>query len=266
MSIDHVIDYDCIPKKLYTPMGLLARLKAKERAERIIKLYRDNGDNRPPKDMGFEMVRRASDGTEQVEVVVVQSLLDQSAALEKLHQHCLHCPANILGKPFGCYHYVNYPITRQAELWLLKQLPTPDQPLLFLLLQQVMQDLSLNTKLLKQIEAMRSNEGVYFETTEVFGKRYDEGMISTNHLFQLLFLPETIQPAYAALLLLLFNAIPRDLDAEQLMKLTPADPMNPPLLQIVDEPEDDGSLYMIKQFLMAVHRAHQLNVSLSLDV
>jgi hypothetical protein len=82
----------------------------------------------------------------------------------------------------------------------------------------------------------------------------------------LLFLPATIQPAYAALLMLLLGVIPRDMDAEVLMRLTPADPASPPRLLIRDDPADDESIYTIKQFLTAVHRAHSLNVSVSLDV
>lgn len=266
MSIDHVIDYPCTPKDTLTTPGLLARIKAGQRADSIIRLYRERGDNRPPAEMGFEMVRRAADGTEEVQVVIVQDLIDQSVALDSLKRHCAGCPANVSGKGFGCFNYVNYPISSKAEVWLLKRLPTPDEPLIFLLLQQTVQDLTADRVVADQLAGMRQRPGVYFESGEVLGRRYDETTITTNHLFQLLFLPESIQPAYAALLLLLLGVIPRQMDAESLMRLTPADPASPLPVLIRDEPADDESIHTIKHFLTAVHRAHSLNVSVSLDV
>src|SRR5438552_2470233 len=128
MGIDHVIDLDCAPKQTFSTDGILTRLKARERAGTILKLFRDNGDQRPPSEMGFEMVRRMSDGTEETQIVVVQDLLDDAAQLEPLSKHCVDCPANRLRQPFGCFGYINYPISRAAELWLLKQLPAPQEP------------------------------------------------------------------------------------------------------------------------------------------
>src|SRR5512144_1634169 len=121
MGIDHVIDWDCVPKQALTTPGLLTRLKARSRAEAIIQLHRDQGDQRPPTDMGFEMVRRTPDGKETVETVMVRDLLEEAALLEPLEIHCENCPANRAKRPFGCFDAINYPISQKAELWLLKQ-------------------------------------------------------------------------------------------------------------------------------------------------
>jgi hypothetical protein len=265
MGIDYVIDYECVPKRILGVAGLLAKLKARQRAQAVIQLYRDRGENRPPSAMGFEMVRRAADGSEEVQVIIVQDMLDEAAPLDDLKAHCTGCPANLLQRPYGCFNTVNYPISGRAELWLLTRLPTPDQPLLFLLVQQAAQDVALNTALTQQIAAMRAHPGVYFQSGEVLGRRYDELTISTNHLFQLLFLPESIQPAYGALLLLLLGAIPRDLDAQALMALTAGKPE--PALPFLLDPtaDDDHSVVAIKDFLRALHRAHHLGVGVSLD-
>lgn len=265
MGIDHVIDLDCVPKQTLTTMGLLAKLKARQRAQTMIKLYRDRGDFRPPTEIGFEMVSRAADGSEHTEVVVVQTLLDEAAALDGLEQHCAHCPANLSRRPFGCFNFINYPISQKAEIWLLRQLPVPDEPLIFLLVQQVMQDLMMQADVTAQVVQMRRNPGVYFESGELLGRQYEEFTINTNHLFQLLFLSPSIEPRYGALLLLLFGAVQRDMDAETLMKMTPADPANLLPLLLQTDPTDDESVYSIKLFLSAVHRAHSLNVTLSLD-
>ena len=115
MGIDYVIDWKCEPKIALSTPGILTRLKARDRAEAIIKLYRDNGDMRPPSEMGFELVRRTPDGEEETQVVIVQTLLDEIAPLDDLAYHCESCPANAARKAFGCYGSIGYPISRAAE-------------------------------------------------------------------------------------------------------------------------------------------------------
>jgi hypothetical protein len=262
MAIDHVIDWDCVPKQTLSTAGLLARMKARDRAETIIKLYRDHGDMRPPSEMGFEMVRRLPDGSEEAQVIVVQEMLDDAAPLQDLAIHCENCPANRLRKPFGCFDFVNYPISRAAELWLLKQLPTPDEPLVFLLLRQTLEDFNFNAETVAQ---MRTRPGVFFESADRFARSLEEFQLSTDQIFEMLFLTETIQPRHAVALMLFFGVIPRDLDAEGLMALTNRPDRS---LQFVMQAEenDDESILGIKSYFEALYMAYQLDVSLSLDV
>ncbi len=266
MAIDHVIDLNCVPKETLSTPGLMARLKARERAAAIIKLYRDHGDQRPPAEMGFEMVRRTHDGNEETQIVLVQDLINEAAPLDSLQRHCKGCPANCADKPFGCFDSINYPISQAAELWLLKQLPTPDEPLILLLLRNTVTEYVFNRA---EVKHMRETPGVFFETGERFGRRIEDVQITTDQVFEILFLQEVIQPAHAALLLLFFGAIPREMDAETLMSLTQmgADeqPKAVPFL-LQDELSDDESITALKDFFHALHTAYQLNVSLSLDV
>ena len=55
MGIDYIVDLDCAPKRALTVEGLMGRLKGRDRAEKIIQLYRDQGDMRPPQQMAFEI-------------------------------------------------------------------------------------------------------------------------------------------------------------------------------------------------------------------
>src|SRR5437899_945521 len=110
LGIDYVIDYDCVPKQTLSTEGILARLKARDRAAAIMQLYRDHGDDRQPAEMGFELARRLPDGSEETQVVVVQVMLDEAAQLDPLADYCATCPANRALKPFGCFGYINYPI------------------------------------------------------------------------------------------------------------------------------------------------------------
>jgi hypothetical protein len=266
MGIDHVIDLDCVPKHALTTPGLLARLKARTRAEAIIQLHRDHGDQRPPADMGFEMVRRMPDGKEEVQTVLVRDLLDEAAALDSLEPHCADCPANRAGRPFGCFDNINYPISQKAELWLLKQLPGPDDVLPLMLLRRTLTDYLSDGA---EIVRIRQRPGVIFQTGERFARRIDDVQIATDQVFELLFLPEVIAPAHAALLLLFFGAIPRDMAADELMHLTQASPdhatrRDVPFL-LSPDPADDETIAEIKAFFAALHAAYRLDVPLSLD-
>ena len=140
MAIDYIIDYDCIPKQTLGTDGILERLKSQERAGTIIQLYRQNGDQRPPKEMGFEMVRTAADGSEETQIIIVQHLLDFAEELNPLAHHCDGCPANRTGGPFGCMGKISYPLSPFGEAWLLNQLPEPTEPLVWLLLRQGIQE------------------------------------------------------------------------------------------------------------------------------
>jgi hypothetical protein len=262
MAIDHVIDLDCVPKQTLSTAGLLARMKARDRAETIINLYRTNGDMRPPTEMGFEMVRRLPDGTEEAQVIVVQDMLNEAGPLDDLAVHCENCPANRLQKPFGCFDYINYPISRAAELWLLKRLPTPEEPLVFLLLRQTLEDFSFDVQTVAQ---MRSRPGVFFESGERFARRYEDMQITTDQIFAMLFLTGTIEPRHAIALMLFFGAIPRDLDAEGLMALT-AEPNPAVPFTMMPEDDDDETILAMISYFEALYVAYQLNVSLSLDV
>ncbi|MEP7289303.1 MAG: hypothetical protein ABI947_26425 [Chloroflexota bacterium] len=262
MGIDHVIDLDCVPKQTLSTMGLLSRLKARDRAATIQKLYRDNGDNRPPSEMGFEMVRRLPDGTEETQIVIVQDMIDAAAQLEPLGHHCEGCPANRTRQPFGCFGNIAYPISRSAELWLINQLPSPDDPLIFLLLSQTMRDFKFDSE---QIAAMRVTPGIFFETDEHFVQPLEDAQITSTQIFAMLFLTGSIQPPHGALLLVFFGAIPRDIDADALMSLTQPHGSEPPFL-LRPHSADDESIAALQAFFETLYIAHRLNVSVSLDV
>jgi len=264
LGIDYVIDYACEPKRQIATMGILARLKARERATRVIQLYRDNGDMRPPSEMGFEMARSTPDGEEEVQVVIVQNLLDEAAQLDPLVHHCVGCPANRTGAPFGCFGVVNYPISKTGEMWLLKQLPVAEEPLVFLLLRNV---ISENRELAEQAASIRAGTNNIFETEDVFGRVVEGITATTNHLFGLLFLLDNINPTYGSMLMLFFGAIRRDLEAHEIQALNPApaDYRERYPFKLAPDAADDGTIAALKGFLEALYIAYGLNITVSLD-
>ena len=265
MAIDYIIDFDCIPKQDLKTEGIIERIKGGERAHTIIKLFREKGDQRPPSEMGFEFTRSNAEGEEQTRVLVVQALLDQAEELKPYEHHCIGCPANRTGAPFGCMGQIQFPISFEAEAWMLDRLPTPDDTLVWLLLKQGVTEFDYDGT---SIEALRANENIYFAEQEVLVRRLGEFNISANQFFEMVFAVGHITPNHGALILLFLNAIDRDLDADVIMKIAPAakgaDKKHPFLIDVAQG--DDKTIGEIKDFLYALHKAWALDVRVLMDV
>ena len=267
MAIDYIIDYPCVPKETLSTEGIVERIKSRERAGAVIKLFRENGDQRPPSEMGFEFTRTNLDGEEETRVVVVQEMLDLAEELIPLEQYCVGCPANITGAPFGCIGAISYPISAAGERWLLDQLPGTDQPLIWLLLRQGIQELGYDGDSVKPLRA----NSTYFEERRVAGRDMVEFVITANQVFEMLFLLGNLQPAHAGALLLLFNAIPREVETAQVVEITTnrlsADEIERDYpFQMSVQPDDDRTVAELKTFFYALYRAWSLRVALLLDV
>lgn len=267
MGVDYIIHYDCEPKQALTLAGMMGRLKGRERAQAIIQLYRDEGDHRPPSEMGFEMVRRLPDGTEETEVVVVQHLLDAAEELVPWESHCTTCPANHLGSSFGCVNTINYPISAQGERWLLDQLPDNDHPLIFMLLQSALREMRYTGQSAAQL---RARTGIFFASEQAITREFGTVPITSDQVFEMLFLSGPLQPAHGSMLLQFFGGISQDLDADVMMQLA-----NPPSREWIAEhipyqhmivPGDDGTILTLKEFFRALHVAYTLGMPVLLDV
>jgi hypothetical protein len=265
MAIDYTIDYACIPKQGLTGEGILARLKGRARAQAVIDLFRRSGDNRPPGEIGFELTRSTPEGAEETRVVMVQDLLDHAEELSPLEHYCEGCPANSTAVPFGCISQIEYPISGRAEIWLLNQLPSPDEPLPWLLLRQGLEEMKRDGS---SISVMRGEGQPYFQERGVLARGLGEYMVNSNQVFEMLFLSGTLKPSYAAMLLLLFGAIQRDGDASEIMNLSksPEDAFERYAFLLQPVSTDDNTIRQFKRFFHALYLAWGLNVALLLDV
>jgi hypothetical protein len=264
MAIDYVIDYACQPKDVLSTEGIMERLKGRERAETIIRMFRRNGDDRPPSQMGFEFTRSTPEGTEENRVVVVQDLLDQAAELEPLASFCDGCPANVRERPFGCMSFIQYPISAAAEAWLLNRLPVPDETLVWLLLKQGVEEFNYDGE---SIKPMREANDTFFEVPVPAKRRLGELSVDANQVFETMFGVGNINPNHAALMLLFFKAIPRDLEANEIMQITPAasDAIQRHPFLLKADPNDDESISEFKRFFYALYTAWRLNVRMIID-
>jgi hypothetical protein len=265
MAIDYIVEYACYPKQELTTEGILERIKGRARAEAVIDLFRKNGDDRPPSEMGFELSRNTPEGTQETRVVVVQDLLNQAAELVPYELYCQGCPANNLGLPFGCMGQIEYPISGQAEIWLLNQLPSPAEPLPWLLLRQALEEFKTDGS---SINAMRAAGQPYFQERGVLVRGLGEFNINTNQVFEILFTLGHIRPSFAAMLLLMFGVIPRDMEADAVMELSksPDDSFERYPFLLTPESDDDESITQLKRFFRGLYLAWGLNSRLLLDV
>jgi hypothetical protein len=267
MGIDYLIDYDCEPKRTLSIEGLMGRLKGRDRAQAIIQLYREGGDQRSPSKMGFEMVRRLPDGTEETEVIIVQDLLNAAAELTPWEHFCTGCPANRAGTPFGCLGTINYPVSLQAEQWLLAQLPDHETPLVFMLLQRAILDMGYTGE---AAAPLRTELGTIFESAEAPERDINGYHLSGDQVFEMLFLSGPIGSAHSTLLLQFFGGISRNLEADVMMRLAV-----PPSAAWIDEhipfsmkhsSGDDVIIGGLKEFFHALYLAYRLGVPVLLDV
>lgn len=265
MAIDYTVDFPCPPKDEFGTEAILERLKGRQRAESIITLFRESGDNRPPSEMGFEFTRRTPEGDEETRIIIVQDLIDGAEALNPYQGYCHQCPVNHAGKPFGCMDFVQYPISAQAENWLLDQLPVPDELLIWMLLRQVIREFKYDGS---SVADLRDENSTFFESPEVFTRMLGKFRVNSNQIFEMLFARRPyIMPRQAALILLFLNAIHRDLEADQIQALDPApenaDEIHPFIWTV--QPDDDESILQLKAFLLALHTAWKFNVNLLID-
>lgn len=265
MAIDYVIDYNCVPKQTLGTDGILERIKGRERAETIIELYRQHGDDRTPSEMGFEMVRTAADGSDETQIIIVQHLLDAADELIPLAPYCDGCPANRTGDPFGCMGRIGYPLSPFGEAWMLNQLPEPTEPLVWLLLRQGILKFKYDGS---SVRLLRAAGTTHFSEQRTIQRELGELTVNSDQVFEMTFLLGHIQPNHAGILLLFFNAIHRDMEADEIMNIGT---MPPELREQFDfritvSAEDDPTTAEIKQFLYALYLAWQLDVQMLLDV
>ena len=272
MAIESIIEYSCIPKDILTTDGLLERLKARDRAEAIIKIYREKGDHRPVAEIGFELTRRTGTGEEITETVMAAELLAEAAILDEVSDHCYGCPVNRTNQPFGCVSSINYPLSEAGELWLLRQLPRSESPILHILLRGI-EEYNYDGETARPL---RHQEGVYMVSHDTLARPYveEDNIITSDQIFEMLFMVGTIQPGHAAMTLLFFHIIPRDdLTPDDIFWLMNGGIVSVDADRVEDElpmligfaEEDDATIRDFKHFLHALYLAYINGVNLRID-
>jgi hypothetical protein len=165
-------------------------------------MRRDPATNRskPEGEWTVRVMTRGPAGVAET-TLKLDDLLQESAPLAALAPHCAGCPANLQKRDFGCGGVVHYPITIQAERWLMSRLPThPEGPKAKMLLRAIKQ-LKIDGK---AIDAARSRKDVYESDrpqVQSFGTSFfSKAKLTSSQILELLIGVGSLQPDHAKFL------------------------------------------------------------------
>src|SRR5262249_45138414 len=132
---------------------------------------------------------------------------------ERLTPHeaaCASCPANFRGTPFGCFGWVNYPVPREAEEWLLGRLE-PSTNLGGKLFLRAIDDFGYTGDPIRRLRA-----GGLFESKDSLWRELNPGPmggdgVTSDQLFQAIFcISEPLDPGHCLGILLWLGALTLD--------------------------------------------------------
>jgi hypothetical protein len=245
VGIDYVVNLDCAPKKALTTQKIIALVKAKNQAETVIELLRRDGDQRPVEQLTFTHVVHRPEGPTEQEVSV-GALLKQTKELDAHAHHCQACEANLFEQPYGCYGSISYPISAEAEKWLMSLLPKELKTAAGHMLRSAVTDFGYTGGMFLE---MRPQE-MFFESQTPVKRKWGSWLsgwtLTSDQLLEMLFGLGDLQPAHCKMMCLILGMLQIDEDAE---------PLPPP-------PEEAEQ---VAHALNAMARAAQLEVELLVD-
>ena len=204
MGIDYIVDLDCEPKQQLSTEGIVQLVKARSRAETILAMARDEGDQRPPSQITFTVAINRSGKLEKADVSV-QALLDQAAPLEQHRGSCARCPANRgNANGYGCYASISYPLEPDTENFLLSRLPDKLEAPDGFMFSSAMRDFAWDGA---QAGDMRSQGDTFFRLREPPTRKWPGLAISGNQLFHMMFHVGHLGSSHAMMLCMFFGLL-----------------------------------------------------------
>jgi hypothetical protein len=260
MGIDYVADWDCAPKQALGVAGIVQRLKARTSAEQALAVARQNGDQRPPSEIGVRAAVMRPTGMEE-RSVTLQLLFDEAAVLDGYRSHCEGCPANALGRPFGCCGYIAYPIAAATERWLMSLLPEDIATTAGVLLLHAVADHGWDGSYAAEL---RRQQGIFFESREPLWQRWepervDGPALSSDVVFDMLFGVGPLNPAHSRMVALFLGLVPHTVLPADLGALMEEPARFAAALRFPAVPEGQPHLQQLAGFL------HTMCVSGALD-
>ena len=126
MAVDFFVALPCAPKQHFGAgdcasgaLDILERIKSKNRGDMIAQIVAKNGQD--PATVKITVNGYDRDKRPIKKEVTLAELAAEAQPLEEQGAACATCPANLLGKPYGCVGCVNYPVPAAAEKWLLSR-------------------------------------------------------------------------------------------------------------------------------------------------
>lgn len=211
MGIDYTVNLACAVKRAHPGDELLRLSKLRTAADTIARLERRPGSDPAEK---VVMLVNGPGGTTTRELGRGE-LAAEAAAFDRAVAGCRGCEVDRDAGGFGCHGYINYPLTEEAEHWLLSRLPDElDGPEMHLLTSAI-RDFGYDGA---EARAMRARGTTFFVARQAprrsWGKRSWFGLgappltITSDQIFHAMFQVGTIEPMHAALLCLFLGAAP----------------------------------------------------------
>jgi hypothetical protein len=261
MAIDYVLVANCEPQKSLGVERLVQLNRTRILARSAIAHLREDGEERSPKEVEVQLTMRKPDG-DSATGVTLQDLLDQAAPLDDVTHHCAACPAGFQ-RELGCHRRIRYPIPEHVEQWLMSRLPTNLACTAGALLARGLDEFNWDGEPVKKLRAASTT---FFESRVPYGVRWEgeTGVleISSDQLFQMMFMVGPLAPTHSLMLALFTGTIPHDTSLHDLKDK----PGRDRVLALADVPsQPDADIEQLAAFLRTVALAARLERTVLID-
>jgi len=215
MAIDYVLAMGCEPQRALGVERLVSLHRTRILARTALAHMREDGEQRSPAEIEVQLTMRKPDG-DSARGVSLQDLLDETRPLDEVAPHCATCPAGFT-REFACHRRIRYPIPEHVEQWLMGRLPTHLATTAGALLVRGLSEFRWDGA---PAAKLRASGTTYFESRVAYGVRWqgDDGTIeiSSDQLFQMMFMVGHLAPTHCLMLALFFGVIPHDISIHEL--------------------------------------------------
>ena len=261
MAIDYLLGVRCEPQQRLGVERLVVMNRTRILARSALAHMRDDGDQRAPKDIEIQLTTRTAGG-DSARGVTLQDLLDESGGLDIVAEYCNQCPAE-LGREFACHRRIRYPIPERVEQWLMARLPENLGCTAGALLVRGLGEFGWDGA---PTAKLRAAGDTYFESRVAYGVRWEgpNGTIeiSSDQLFQMMFLVGHLAPTHCLMLALFCGVIPHD---TSLHDLKDGAGRTRALAAAYVAPEADPEIEQVAAFLRALAIAARLEIPILID-
>jgi hypothetical protein len=262
MAIDYVLGVQCEAKRALGVEKLVMLHRTRIIARAALMQARAGGDQRPPEEISLTVATNLVTGHPAASTTIA-SLMAQTGALDAHGDECRTCPASPNGAEFGCHQRINYPITEDAEAWLMSRLPKSLDSAAGALLLRGLEEFKWNGT---PVEKLRARAGEFLESRVPYGVRWQlEGKpveISSDQLLQMMFFVGHLAPTHCLMLALFVGAVSQEASFHDLK-----DALGRALLlqEAGIDRQPDPSIEQVAAFLRAVLSSAKLEVPLFID-
>ena len=203
MAIDYVLRMPCEVRKHFPEAKLVSMVRHLGIAEfaigRIRQAHPGEDVRALAEKYNVQISVTGADGTAKEMPVTVAQLFSMVSPLGPVREHCKTCRANVSDRSFGCIAKINYPLSREAETWLLARLPDDEKNPNLALLFKFLGDLEIDGA---PVDANRNRPQMFEAKTAPFrtwGAIFDRRKITSSQLLHMLAFGGVIGPEQAQL-------------------------------------------------------------------